>query len=351
MSSALNAVLGGAFRDGGQIQPQDVRETAAEALGKTKEEVDEILDGEKPTVATTPERIVLQTRAKGAVTDTTLRYPYDPGLLDRDSDYVMFRFWDYTPPISNRGSQTEGGGAYGNYNQQSNKSAQGLRDVILYMPQDVQTSFGAGWDGVGLSSSQIGAIQTAFGGADIGLGLSQVGGNLKNALTSSIRSLINTGTGSNLTLNQTLSGVAGQIVNPNTELLYEAAKLRRFNLTFKMASGSSDESVMIRNIYNQFKKATLPGFGASDYSGDKGNGIFLTVPKLVSVDFMTGPQRNTYLPYYKLCGITNLDLNFTADGTWAAFKNGDPVSVEMRLGFIETKLVFSNEVQNNGSGI
>ena len=66
---------------------------------------------------------------------------------------------------------------------------------------------------------------------------------------------------------------------------------------------------------------------------------------------MTGSNRNTYLPYYKLCGITNLDLNFTADGTWAAFANGDPVSVEMRLGFIETKLVFSGEVQNNGSGI
>ena len=85
--------------------------------------------------------------------------------------------------------------------------------------------------------------------------------------------------------------------------------------------------------------------------GDEGNGLFLTVPKLVSVDFMTGPNRNTYLPYYKLCGITNLDLNFTADGTWAAFANGDPVSVEMRLGFMETKLVFSNEVEPNGGGI
>jgi len=66
---------------------------------------------------------------------------------------------------------------------------------------------------------------------------------------------------------------------------------------------------------------------------------------------MTGSNRNDYLPYYKLCGITSLDLNFTADGTWAAFANGDPVSVEMRIGFMETKLVFSEEVQDNGRGI
>ena len=341
-----------------QAFDRGVRQAQADLIGGIQnkpggqELLNEVIDEQSSrTVITPPKRDNNSgIRPAAAPKPETLRYPSKPGLLDSKSDYVMFRFWNYTPPISNRGQQTSGGGAYGNYNQQSNESAEGFTDVILYMPQDVQTSFGAGWNGVGMSSSQIGAVQTAFGGADIGVGLTQLGGNIKNTLTQTISRLVNTTTGSNLTLNQTLSGVAGQIVNPNTELLYEAAKLRTFNLTFKMASGSSKESEKIREIYNQFKKAILPGFGGSAY-GDVDNGIYLTVPKLVSVDFMTGSNRNTYLPYYKLCGITNLDLNFTADGTWAAFANGDPVSVEMRLGFIETKLVFSGEVKDNGSGI
>ena len=350
MSSALNALRSGAFRDGGQIQPQDVRAAAAEAAGITEEEANEILDGTERVVISSKNREGDVRRPTEAPGEKTLRYPSDPAFLDSKSDYVMFRFWNYTPPISNRGQQTPGGGSYKNYNQQSNERAPNFLDVIFYMPQDVQTSFGGQWSSVGLSSGQTGALQGAFGGGDLGVGLNNLPGNIKNAITSSLTGLVNTGTGSNLTLNQTLSGVAGQIVNPNTELLYEAGKLRTFNLTFKMASSSLKESQMIRNIYNQFKKAVLPTFGGSVY-GDKGNGIFLTVPKLVSVDFMTGSKRNTYLPYYKLCGITNLDLNFTADGTWAAFVNGDPVSVEMRIGFMENKLVFSNEVQNNGSGI
>ena len=350
--AALDALLGGVGPNRGYTV-DDIRDRAAEATGQTREQVDEALDGTtQPRTVIKAGNRALNKRTEPSVEPNTLRYPSNPEILTNKSDYVMFGFWNYTPPISNRGNQTQGGGGYANYNQTSAEKAPNdrFKDVILYMPQDIQTSFGAGWGGVGMSATQTGAIQGLFGGADIGEGMRNITGVTKNLITNAIKNAVNAGTGSSLTLNQTLSGVAGQIVNPNTELLYDAGKLRTFNLTFKMVSGSQKESNTIRSIYNQFKKATLPGFGGSKY-GDEDVSAFLTVPKLVSVDFMTGPKRNDYLPYYKLCGITSLDLNFTADGTWAAFANGDPVSVEMRIGFMETKLVFSQEVQDNGSGI
>lgn len=287
-------------------------------------------------------------------TGSVLKYP-SKIKHEADSDYVMFNFYDYVAPYGSDNAPTTGNVFYDNYvSSGTNKGKEPAKDfktIILYMPQDISTSFGGGWNGFGVGAGTVGALNlTNLNSGDIGAGLKNVPGIATTGMYSVIKNLVNNFTGSEITLNQALSSTRGAIVNPNVELLYEAPKLRNFGLKFKLVSSSKEESDEIRKIYNTFKKATLPSLGGK-VLGTFEVGNLLTLPKLCQVDFMKGGGRNNYLPYYKLCGITALDINFTADGTWAAFANGDPVSVELSIGFLETKIAFEQEVDLEGGGI
>ena len=66
---------------------------------------------------------------------------------------------------------------------------------------------------------------------------------------------------------------------------------------------------------------------------------------------MTGPEPNGNIIQFKPCAISGVEVNYTPDGTYAAYagqsdftKGGVPVAVELRLNFMETKLIFADEV-------
>ena len=45
------------------------------------------------------------------------------------------------------------------------------------------------------------------------------------------------------------------------------------------------------------------------------------------------------------------DRTYTPDGTFATYSDGAPVAVELRLSFMETKVVFAQEIKDfNPSG-
>ena len=52
-----------------------------------------------------------------------------------------------------------------------------------------------------------------------------------------------------------------------------------------------------------------------------------------------------WLLLFKRCSISNVEVNYTPDGTYATHPDGAPVSVELRLSFMETKVVFAQEIK------
>ena len=233
----------------------------------------------------------------------------------------------------------------------------------MYMPQDIQGQYGANWGGAGF-----GAFFTTIAGAMAGVTDGNFGESLQTAaedfkgLTKiagykAAVAAMNKGLGTNVSVSQLMQGVSGTIINPNIELMYEAPEMRGFQLRFKMMARSEAEGNTIRSIYNTFKRAMLPTFGGSvgKSSDGKGTGMIgdlgkagslMTVPKIVQVQFMTGANMNTYVPQYKPCAITQVDLTHTADGSWAAYTGGMPVAVEMAVTFKETKLIFADEIKD-----
>lgn len=87
-----------------------------------------------------------------------LRYPVDPEIAS-DSDYVLFEFFEYTPPFNtDAGSSDFGVTGYDQYNALSYKGSK-LKPVLLYMPEDISTGSKSNWTGKNFSNIGAGLLE------------------------------------------------------------------------------------------------------------------------------------------------------------------------------------------------
>ena len=293
---------------------------------------------------------------------TTLRYPHSIPVQST-TDYVAFKFYDYKPPFqavnkaSGAGSLTVGQ-SYQSYNasiqQQNLTEAEGYSPVFLYMPQDIQGQYGANWGGASFGAvfQQLARTIGRSGMpnmSSLNNTIDAITGSLKTAGYKAAVDAMNKGLGTSVSLSQLMSGVSGTIMNPNVEMMYEAPELRGFQLRFKMQARDLGESQAIRGICTQFKRALHASYGGNTLGTMAETGQQITVPKIVQVSFMTGSKLNEYVPQYKPCALTQVDVNYTPDGAWATLPDGSPVATELALTFKETKLIYSQEISNGAS--
>jgi hypothetical protein len=283
------------------------------------------------------------------------RYPKD--ITSSDTDYVLFEFFQYTPPFGKGKGQPgldtfSASNAYNFYNASgiaNEKEKSVLTPIILYMPEDIQAQYGSRWGGADVSTAAVGMMRTLGGklpAADV------IGGAANGMVKSKFYDLalkaINNMTSSTISLDQFMGSVSGTILNPNTEMLYQGGDLRTFALTFKMTPKREEEAVDIKKICNTFKKAMLPGLGGQSFLGTDAVSL-LSVPNLCQVTYMSGSNVHPYLPAYKLCAIAGVDVNYTPDGAYATYEKGSPVSTQLTISFKETKLLFSKDIKLTGA--
>jgi hypothetical protein len=339
----------------------------------------------------------------GSKDTNILRYPSSAnggGTIEPDSDYVVFDFYKYAPPFrkqsgnansrstervdptsdrrnpqqKRKGIGTTRSGAltdsrtnlaatagnYFDYNQSKDYTQAGgdYKSIIMYMPEDISTGFRSNWGGKAISN--IGADILRSAGAE---GLKRIDNLATGAangferlvpITGSavIRKSIQKITGDSLSNDDIFGGISGAILNPNTELLFSGHDMRNFQLNFKLVPRNSAEAKQINEICKIFKMCTLPSRNPGEVFAASSQGItagFIGVPNLVKVSFMSGPDEHKVLPRYKMCAITQVDVNYTPDGAYATYTVdiSQPVAIELSLNFQETKLVFSEEIAND----
>lgn len=143
--------------------------------------------------------------------------------------------------------------------------------------------------------------------------------------------------GGNIDLNQLLARDRGIIINPNMELLFTGPGLRNFTFQFKMTPRSAVEGEAIRQIIRVFKRHSAP-------KGRGGN--FLKTPDIFQIRYLTGQKNHPFLNRFKLCALTNMQVNYTGDGVYATYDNGTPVSMTMTLNFQELTPVYAEDFEN-----
>ena len=325
------------------------------------------------------------------VDPSSIRFPADIAS-GGDSSYVLFSFYKYKPPFQDKVGASSGltvnkkdgtktvlkNQEYVNqdlnaYNRggvltEDFEKVNGLSQIMLYMPDDIQDAYKADWEGKAFGSITAGILASA--------GREGVGNKLKtalktaqktaanlpvNAAASIITNLAKGITGDQINASDVFGGISGVIKNPNVELLFQKMNLRTFDLTFKMSPYDVEETENIQMICQTFKKAMLPSYDLGDrkvFGFDKNenvasqnkdpalNSSFIAVPSVCHVQFMHGGSRNTYVPKYKMCAITDVNVNYTPDGNYAVFQGGAPVATELKISFMETKLVFAEDIES-----
>lgn len=299
----------------------------------------------------------------------SIRYPKN-AAMQSNSDYVLFEFYKYAPPFKgiNKGATKDNGTALSVYNQSATDVAlydkvEGLQSIVLYMPEDVSTGYKANWSGKAFSNIGAAAMAT-FGSGDFGQ-LTQnalnAGGTaldqiLPNLGVKTVQGIVGKITGEQISNNDILSGTQGVILNPNVELLFQGIDLRNFTLNYKLVPRNKPEADNVKQIVKIFKKAMLPSFssdtsleafGASvKIGGQNISNNFIQVPSVCKVSFMRGNDLNKDVTQYKMCAITQVDVNYTPDGAYATLEGGEMVAIGLSLSFQETKLIFANEVED-----
>ena len=319
---------------------------------------------------------------------SAIRYPKDIAS-GKSSDYVTFDFYDYQPPFSANkkmsvfdldgtgGLKKKNGGTtlitnetLTQYNQTAESAEYYNADtavypqIMLYTPPNISTTFGAEWEGKSFGSIATGILQSASADnlVESVKRLSGVGANAiqkapAEAAASLITNLAKGVTGDTITQGDVFGGIAGVVRNPNTELMFQKMKLRTFELNFKLIPYNINETNDIRRICQIFKRAMLPTYsleGAQVLNQNKETSesenraieaAFIKIPKVVKVTFRRGDSVNEFLPKYKMCAITDVQINYTPDGNYAVYGDvGAPVAVEIKINFMETKLVFAEEI-------
>lgn len=324
----------------------------------------------------------LNTNLRSNAHNYSLRYPAD--MKTGETEYMLFQFFRYEAPFGRGGVGTfnlqrqftgQGSGEYGTleeYNLSSTNLSVDtqLSQVVLYIPPDVSSTYGASWNDKSFSNTAVAKIRggMALRRGNVGGAIQGQFENLINAVgrmpeikgADFIRNEIAKTTGESFSRNDLFSSAAGVVTNPNTELLYDSPQMRGIDFTFKLVPNNKSEAEIVFEIVRTFKKCLHPSFGIPGREqGGKTQGIgalanvagsantkvgFITVPSVCKFAFMKGGGIHPFLPQYKTCALIGVDVNYTSDNGYAVTRDGYPVSTELRLQFKELKLVYREDI-------
>ena len=232
--------------------------------------------------------------------------------------------------------------------------------VVLPMPNNISETNETGW-----GSNELSTLSAAALGAGVKLVDQVTDGNITGAiqnLTSTISGLGGGGASDTITKLLTLrAGAAvvskfglnvdpaaflarstGTVVNPNLELLFQGPKLRTFNYQIKMSPRNQTDAERIRRIIKFFKKGMAP-----QRSTTSSTGFFLGAPNVFQIKFYSGSKELKSVGQIKMCALTNFNVDYTPDGTYAAFYDDNaggsqPVSTNISMTFSELTPVYED---------
>ena len=243
--------------------------------------------------------------------------------------------------------------------------------VKMPMPNDLQDSNNVAWGEDRMNAVEAAGIQK-FGEAGLGklgafagvealgnvFGVKGVGAGgtlleilrglnpeqLKNAYGAEATSRILGMAGIEAPAESILARTKGIVPNSNLELLFQSPMLRAFKFVYKMSPRSEDEATVINQIVRFFKQG-MAAKKVSQKSGIAGgSSYFLGTPNVFRLQYRT-TNNNTPpgVNRIKTCALTGTSINYTPEGTWTSYENGQPTSIILSLDFQELEPIYDTD--------
>ena len=289
-------------------------------------------------------------------TESFYRYPLE--VPDLGYDYIQITAYKYTAGGSNALSLSSRESAKSRIVKTSTK----LETIVLPMQPNFSESNAVSWGGDNLNPIQAFAGRAAMGGIEsignitdadafkdaIGKAATSLGDDVKALLNDSstgpalVAYFAGQAVGANL-----LGRTTGQTLNPNLELLFKGPNLRTFNFNFKFTPRNSKESQEVKEIIRVLKKNMAVQRSTSN--------LFLMTPNVFTVEYIynsNGDNAGTSHPYlnkFKPMAMTNLNVNYTPDGTYMTYNGtGALTSTDLQMSFGELEPIYADEYDEEG---
>ena len=251
--------------------------------------------------------------------------------------------------------------------------------VYLPMPNQVVDSNSCAWDGSVMNNLAAGAMSNvgenlpayvgaAFGGkglqAATGVGSPQTmvliglltnlatsgalenNPNLRGLVGSDIMTKILNMAGQGVDTETIISRAAGIVPNSNLEFLFKGPTLRSFNnFSWRMTARSVEEAKSIRHLIRFFKQGMAP----KKFTGRSGEPSYmLGTPNVFKLEYKTvGNKINQAVNQFKTCALTQFATNYTPERYWAAYDEGQPLSVSISMAFTELEPIYDTDYQES----
>jgi len=306
----------------------------------------------KPTAPTVKKQEIRKSSKFGS-----LRYPNKE--IHKNTDYLQIDVLQYKPAGLDLTKQENNTlrslkTSKGNYNKKEDI----LGSILLPIPQNISSTNSTGWGedsinsfeamGLGLAEGAMtadsffgGLIGAIKGGAE-GVKTIAQSGETQGAANAFFASKVVNALGGNTSFQGVLARSTGQILNPNTELLFNGVKLRSFNFSFNLAPRNGDEAEMVKNIIRTLKINMSP---STTIEKGSTTGLFLQSPNVFRLKYKTGSNNHQFLNSFIVAALTNVQVNYTGSGTYMTYDDGSktPVHMVMQLSFQELNPVYAED--------
>jgi hypothetical protein len=299
------------------------------------------------------------TKKPNAKNKQILRYPL--AVLNESTDYLHIKVLEYDPI---------GGGLVSDpKRRQNNKSGKSiLQDVILPMPSNVQDGNTVSYSDSNMNTITAAALKGITNFMDLGenftvQSLSDTANDAKTKVTDALKDqydalggragLQSLATkyfasqaisvfGGNVSVNQLLAREQGIVFNPNMELLFNGPTLRGFGFSFKFTPRTKDEAEEVKTIIRVFKQYMAPKTTTSG-AASATSVTYLGTPSVFELSYRKGSGEHPYLNKFKQCFLENMSVNYTGEGTYATYEDGEPISMIMTLQFKEIQPIYDED--------
>ena len=166
----------------------------------------------------------------------------------------------------------------------------------------------------------------------------------QRAFTAGISGLALNALGSNVSGRSVLSRSTGQILNSNTELLFEGVSLRTFPFDMTFTPRSPEEAKVVKDIIRSFKKSM------SARQNGEGGKMFLNAPDIFLLRYLHQGKDHPFLNSFKPCALTQLTTNYTGAGVYSTYNDGTPVQVKLRMVFKEINPIYQEDYDDSAAG-
>jgi len=167
-------------------------------------------------------------------------------------------------------------------------------------------------------------------------------GNMKSIGSAAGISKVLSAAGFSVSPESILARGAGIIPNSNLELLFNAPTIREFQFQYRMSPRSSTEAKEIKSIIKFFKRGMAPK--KQNSTSGTGASYFLGTPNVFKLNYKTNGDGDIEgVNKIKTCALTGFAVNYAADGSWAAYDNGQPVSYILNMSFKELEPVYDTD--------